>query len=891
MPNSCPNCGTPVTDDAIFCHRCGRNFTLEIAAARPPADPADLDTLARLRAALADRYAIERELGRGGMATVFLAKDLKHEREVAIKVLHPELAASLGAERFEREIRLAAKLQHPHILGLFDSGAADGLLYYVMPFVKGESLRDRLDREGMLPVDDAVGITLEVCDALGYAHSQGVVHRDIKPENILLSGGHALVADFGIARAVTGGGAQKLTQTGMSMGTPFYMAPEQASGETVGPTADIYSLGCMLYEMLAGEPPFTGQNSLQIMARHAMEQVPSIRIVRSAVPEEIEQAIFAALGKVPADRPQTAAQFAELMGMPAGSTASMRAMGITPTGSRRFPSASRAMPAVPAERPWWRRPLVFVPVVLAVLGLGGFAGYRLLSHSRAGTAAGDVNPRSVGVLYFADQSKDGALRYLADGLTESLIDALSQVSVLDVVSRNGVRPFRGTEVSADSIARALHVASLVRGAVEPSSKGVKVTVRLVDAASDVDIAHTSIEFDTSKVLAARDSVAGEVSRFLREHLGREVRLKESRLQAGSADAWTLVQRAEKRRKDADSLLAAAQLGPGLAALGDADGMLVRAAATDPKWVEPMTMRAAIAYRRARALRDSVPRAKAAVDSGLTAAERALAVDPRNADALELRGKLRYLRFNLHVVPEGPESDRLLDAAEKDLRAAVEQNPAQAGAWVTLSALAYRRQNPTEGARAAQSAYKADAYLSNAPDILKQLFWTSHDTELFPEAAKWCAEGRRRFPRAVFFTECRLWMLTTKYVKPDPDEAWRLYDSLKVVTPAATWPYEGRVGQVIVGAVLARAGLADSARRVLVRARTGTDVDPVRELVGYEAVARVMLHDYDEAARLIEQYLAVHPDHRKGFATMSSWWWRDPGLQNNPRFKALIAGAR
>ncbi|MGH7670132.1 MAG: serine/threonine-protein kinase, partial [Gemmatimonadaceae bacterium] len=222
MPDSCPNCGTPLAADAIFCHRCGRNFTVEMAARQTPADSADTDTLTRLQRALGDRYAIERELGRGGMATVFLANDLKHQREVAIKVLHPDLSASVGAERFEREIRLAAKLQHPNILGLYDSGSADGLLYYVMPFVNGESLRDRLNREHMLPVDDAVAIALQVGDALGYAHEQGVVHRDIKPENILLAGGHALVADFGIARAVSQGGDRKLTQTGMSMGTPYY---------------------------------------------------------------------------------------------------------------------------------------------------------------------------------------------------------------------------------------------------------------------------------------------------------------------------------------------------------------------------------------------------------------------------------------------------------------------------------------------------------------------------------------------------------------------------------------------------------------------------------------------------------------------------------------------
>ncbi len=243
---------------------------------------AEPDILQRLQAALQDRYEFSRELGRGGMAIVYLARDRKHDREVAVKVLLPELSASIGGDRFEREIRLAAKLQHPHILGLYDSGSADGLLFYVMPFVKGESLRDRLDREGQLPIEDAIQIALEVASALGHAHEKNIVHRDIKPENVLLADGHSLVADFGIARAAQEGDEQKLTQTGMALGTPVYMAPEQAAGEKVGPTADLYSLGCMLYEMLAGEAPFTGKNSMAIMARHAMENVPSIRIVRSS---------------------------------------------------------------------------------------------------------------------------------------------------------------------------------------------------------------------------------------------------------------------------------------------------------------------------------------------------------------------------------------------------------------------------------------------------------------------------------------------------------------------------------------------------------------------------------------------------------------------------------
>ena len=281
------------------------------------------EILGRLQASLGARYQIQRELGRGGMATVFLATDIKHEREVAIKVLHPELSENLGVERFDREIKTVAKLQHPNILSLFDSGEADGLLYYVMPFVYGESLGDRLQREPMLPIETALSITLEVADALGYAHSLGIIHRDIKPDNIMLSGNHALVADFGIAKAISSieGGA-KLTEAGVAVGTPLYMSPEQAVGDPAGPTSDLYSLACVLYEMLAGAPPFTGANARQIMARHAMEQVPSLQVIRDTVPDEVEDAIMAAMAKVPADRPQTAAQFAEILGAQPGVTAS-----------------------------------------------------------------------------------------------------------------------------------------------------------------------------------------------------------------------------------------------------------------------------------------------------------------------------------------------------------------------------------------------------------------------------------------------------------------------------------------------------------------------------------------------------------------------------------------
>ncbi|HXV90802.1 MAG TPA: serine/threonine-protein kinase, partial [Gemmatimonadales bacterium] len=254
----------------------------------------------RLTAALADRYRLERELGQGGMATVYLAQDLKHDRQVAIKVLRPELAAVIGAERFLREIKTIANLQHPHILGLIDSGEVNGTAYYVMPFVEGESLRDRLAREKQLPIAEAVRITCEVASALDYAHRHGVIHRDIKPDNILLHDGQALVADFGIALAVSSAGGTRMTETGMSLGTPHYMSPEQAMGErTLDARTDIYALGCVLYEMLTGDPPFTGSTAQAIVAKVMTERPTAPSATRDTVPEAVEDAVLTALAKLP----------------------------------------------------------------------------------------------------------------------------------------------------------------------------------------------------------------------------------------------------------------------------------------------------------------------------------------------------------------------------------------------------------------------------------------------------------------------------------------------------------------------------------------------------------------------------------------------------------------
>jgi serine/threonine protein kinase len=268
------------------------------------------DLLTQLRLALTDRYRIERELGRGGMATVLLAHDLRHKRPVALKVLHPELAQTLGSERFQREIETVARLQHPHILPVHDSGETAGYLWFTMPFIEGESLRDRLNREQQLAVEDALQLTREAAEALDYAHRHGVIHRDIKPENILLSEGHVLVADFGIARAVSAGD-ERLTETGMSVGTPTYMSPEQAAGDRhLDARTDVYSLGTVLYEMLAGEPPFTGATAQMVIAKRLSGAVPRLRQLRPSVPESVEHAVIRALAPIAADRYPTAAVFA-----------------------------------------------------------------------------------------------------------------------------------------------------------------------------------------------------------------------------------------------------------------------------------------------------------------------------------------------------------------------------------------------------------------------------------------------------------------------------------------------------------------------------------------------------------------------------------------------------
>ena len=382
------------------------------------------DVVTRLSSALVDRYRIERELGAGGMATVYLAHDLKHQRDVAIKVLHPDLGAALGGERFLSEIRTTARLQHPHILPLLDSGEADGLLYYVMPLVTGETLRTRLERERQLAITDAVRIAREVASALDYAHRQGVIHRDIKPENILLHDGQALVADFGIALAVQSAGGARMTQTGLSLGTPQYMSPEQAMGERlIDARSDIYALGAVTYEMLAGDAPFTGGSVQAIVAKIMTEKPTPVHTLRDTVPEHVEDAVLTALAKLPADRFATAAEFAQaLVG---GGTEGTTVL-------RRAPRTSRVRRVVP----------------LAGLGAVALAAGVLIGRGTARPAAAPPSPVVRYAIALPDSFAfaDGASSDIAFAPDGSKFAYVSRAGILlrAVDQLDAVRLIRGT---------------------------------------------------------------------------------------------------------------------------------------------------------------------------------------------------------------------------------------------------------------------------------------------------------------------------------------------------------------------------------------------------------------------------------------------------------------
>jgi serine/threonine protein kinase/Flp pilus assembly protein TadD len=412
----------------------------------------------QLNSALSSRYRLDRELGRGGMATVYLSQDLRHDRRVALKVLHPELSSSLGPDRFLREIKLAARLNHPHIVPLYDSGEASGFLFYVMPVVEGESLRDRLLRDGQIPVDEALQLVRGIASALDYAHRNNIVHRDIKPENVMLQEGEAMVMDFGIAKAVSVAAGENLTQTGMMVGTPAYVSPEQAAGDViVDGRSDQYSLGCVLFEMLSGRKPFTGTSAQAVLSKRFTEPVPSIRSVFSAAPEEVETALQKALSKDASERFSTTMDFARALVEPHLST---------PGGSPVTPGAA-----------------------------GG--------------------ARSIAVLPFSNLSSDPEAESFADGMAEEIINALSKIKALKVSSRTSSFTFKNKTEDIREIGRKLQVGTVLEGSVRKSGKRLRLTAQLVNATDNSQLWAERYDRELEDVFAIQDEIAASIVSALR----------------------------------------------------------------------------------------------------------------------------------------------------------------------------------------------------------------------------------------------------------------------------------------------------------------------------------------------------------------------------------------
>ncbi len=835
------------------------------------------DSLDRIRTALADRYAVERLLGQGGMALVYLARDLKHNRTVAIKVLRPELAAALGGERFLREIHLATQLQHPNILAIYDSGEADGILYFVMPFITGESLRHRLDREQQLPLPDAIRITCEVADALQYAHRQGIVHRDIKPENILLEQGHAVVADFGIARAASQAGAEKLTETGMSIGTPTYMSPEQAAGlGTVDARSDLYSVACMLYELLSGEPPFQGPTTMAILAKHAMEPPPSIQVVRQSVPDEIEEAILQALEKTPADRFRDLNEFADALKRADLSPAARRSQTMARRISQSRPRLGRRS-RVPRWAGW-----AGGAVLVAALGLAAWHFWKSTASTAAATGP---DPRRIAVLYFETRQNDDSLQFLADGLTEALIHDLSAVKPLQVISQNGVRPYRDNPVSPDSLSRALKVGTLVSGTVSPFGDSLRVTVSLVNAVTGEEIKSLPLVRSRRDIFGLQDAMAEQVSGFLRRQLGQEIQFAQTRAGTRNPDAWESLQRAQEEINAAEPLIALGDTAAASRQYQHADSLLAEAEALDSRWITPVLRRGWLVFDR---LRQSGSLDKTyngrELARAMEFARAALKLDASDADALELRGTLQYYGWLVGLEPDGAAADRLMASAEADYRASIAANPGQASAYNSLSHLLINKPEPNEANLAARRAYELDPYLANVDRTIWRLFTTSFDLGDPVQAQHWCAEAQQRLaadPRSV---ECQIMLFALPGTSPDVPRLWQLLDQYVELNPPNQRDFMRKRGSILVSWALARAGLKDSARHVVTRSRVEADEDPPRELAQFEAITRTMLGDTDEALHQLAVYLAANPQMRRSLP--SDPWFKS--LRDDPRFAALVA---
>jgi serine/threonine-protein kinase len=778
----------------------------------------------RLAAAIADRYRLERELGQGGMAVVYLAEDRRHRRQVAVKVLRAELAGVLGPERFLREIETVARLRHPHILPLYDSGEADGFLFYVMPLVEGESLRDRLRREKQLPLDDALRIAREVADALSYAHAHGVVHRDVKPENILLESGHAVVADFGIARAVSAAGSERLTETGLSLGTPTYMSPEQAAGsDDLDGRSDLYSLGCVLYEMLAGDPPFTGPTAAQVIQQHITVEPRSITQLRPAVPAAVAEAISRALAKTPADRFNPVGQFADALG---------KGMETGPAGGRNGGTAERR--TLPQR--------LFGTAARRVAGLAGAA----LIVAAAVWAFARGNPRPppasvseaprIVVLPFTNLGSPED-EYFADGVTEEVTTRIGATSGLGVIARSSAETYRKSDKPIRQIGEELGVDYVLEGTVrwQRASEGagrVRVTPQLIRVADETQLWADRYDAVLTDIFAVQSEIAEQVAGALGLKLlpGDSARITPTR----NTEAYDFFLRGQ------DYLSGSAEQE---AELETALSLFDRAVALDPAF--------ALAHARRSFVHLSLywfrhDHTAARLAEAKSSADLALRLSPRLPEAHEALG---YYYYWGHF-----DYDRALD----ELRVAQRAQPSSGDLALAIGAVERRRGNLEAGLREIERAVELD------PRSSKTVFELAYTLGVLDRYA----ESERAWDRAIALApdEARPYSLRMGFVLRHTGSAAAaeavLEEGLRRVT----------VGREELELLLARLALVEGDGRVALKRLIDTkaqalnfheDFMPRAELLaqshailGDAAAARIC---YDSARTLVLERLEESPE--------------------------------
>ena len=820
-----------------------------------------MDLREHLQATFGSTYRVDDELRGAGMSRVFVAVEEQLGRQVVIKVLPPELAATVTLERFKREIQIAAQFHHPNIVPIITAGQSGDLLYYVMPLVGSETLRGVMRRQRQLPLDDALRYARDVADALGYAHSLGIVHRDVKPENILLEGTHALLADFGIARAIErAAGLESVTSTGLAVGTPLYMSPEQAAADKrLDGRSDIYSLACVLFEMLAGHPPFQSTLSRSIIAMHLHERPPSIRTIRPDLAPEVDAAVLKALAKSPADRFATAREFIDAC------------------------AVHNATP-LPARRPMTRRVLV-ASGAAAIIGAAAIAAFVSLTSRHAGGRATDntLDPSHIAVLPFETNGVD-ALAPVAAGLSRDLIVALQNVPSLSVVSPEGVQGF--AHLRPDSIGRLLRVGTIVSATLERVADSLELSVRLIESSSALQRASSRIRTPASQFLRMRDSLVREVAAQLRQRLGEGIRLSEWRSQTKSDAAWTL-------RQTADNLLdyeatmrrTPANLAPQLSILARADSTLLAASKADPAWPDPIVERARIRIRLADYFEGA--QSLAQLDTGLRIAATALARHSANAAALGTRGELRYLRVFYGAAGDG--ANALLDSARSDLLTATAEDNHLATAWSALSAV-YRLADDLRGSvGAARQALASDAYLRSVPTATSKLILALLYSGETAEARRLCGAAQRQYPAHPELSTCELAILAyTGSTTADVKRMWELVAENERAGPWVSVNGISPIARYWAAAVIARAGMPDSAKAVTNRTRRITAESRVADdYWSIEAFARLVAADTAAAIDI----LGGAVDTRRATPMLIVSFPEFAALRQDPRLRARFATAR